>query len=422
MTKVKIQMTQQIRNFAMTNRFFTFKTIKRAGDRSPFRASRRLIVAGLLLSLGVATALSADPEQPLWPVEGIEDFSLTECHGQTVTRADLLGKPWLACFIFTHCLGPCPVVSEQMEILQDRLKRLDVRLVSITVDPDRDTPEVLRAYAERHHADPERWWFLTGDKDVINRLIRRSFKQLVEKETNPRPGFEIMHSITIMHVNAEGRVVGQYNARNDVHMARLRRVLLGTADAGDAQLIEKAEKEEREREAEQRRLQAEYERMAAEEEQAAEKPDVPDWVLRLPTINAALNSLATVLLVAGFGLIKSGRTEAHKTAMLSAFVTSSLFLGCYLLYHCALYHYTGESSRKFTGLGVTRQIYLTILATHVTLAMTVPILAGITIYRGLSAQWDRHKRIARITFPIWLYVSVTGVIIYVMLYHWPPQG
>jgi protein SCO1/2/putative membrane protein len=411
MTSVEIQMTKEIRSFKMTNRFHTFDTTRPVGRCSMFVSLRGLLCTGWLVSFAVATALSADPKQPLWPAEGIEDFTLTECHGQTVTKADLLGKPWLACFIFTHCLGPCPLVSEQMEILQDRLKGLDIRLVSITVDPDRDTPDVLKAYAERHHADPERWWFLTGDKAEIFRLIRRSFRMIVAEEPNPEPGFEIMHSITIMHVSAEGRVLAQYNARNNVDMARLRRVLLGAADANDSKLIEKADEEEREREAEQRRLQAEAEGRAA-----------PAWVLRLPTVNAALNGLATVLLLAGFGLIKSGRSEAHKTVMLSAFVTSILFLGFYLLYHFALWHFTGESSRKFTGTGAIRPVYLTILVTHVLLAMSVPVLAGITIYRGLTAQWERHKRIARITFPIWLYVSVTGVIIYGMLYHWPPAG
>lgn len=424
MTNVEIRMTKEIRNFKMTNCCHTFESTRPIGGCLMIALLRRLLCAGLFVLLAVATALPADPKQPLWPAEGIEDFTLTECHGQTVTKADLLGKPWLACFIFTHCLGPCPLVSEQMEILQDRLKGLDIRLVSITVDPDRDTPEVLKAYAQRHHADPERWWFLTGDKAEIFRLIRRSFRMIVAEEPNPKPGFEIMHSITILHVDAEGRVRGQYNARNDVAMARLRRVLLGAADANDAKLIEKADQEEREQEAEQRRLQAEGERLAAEEEQAEARAlrVAPDWVYRLPTVNAALNGLATVLLMAGYGLIKSGRSEAHRTAMLSAFVTSILFLGFYLLYHFALYHFTGESSRKFTGVGLTRQLYLTILVTHVTLAMTVPVLAGITIYRGLTAQWERHKRIARVTFPIWLYVSVTGVIIYWMLYHWPPPG
>jgi protein SCO1/2 len=85
-------------------------------------------------------AARAGDEKPLWDPAGIEDFSLTEAHGKTVTKADLLGKPWVACFIFTRCVGPCPLVSEQMQAIQTRLKGFDLRLVSFSVDPDRDTP------------------------------------------------------------------------------------------------------------------------------------------------------------------------------------------------------------------------------------------------------------------------------------------
>ena len=147
--------------------------------------------------------------------------------------------------------------------------------------------------------------------------------------------------------------------------------------------------------------------------------NAPDWVYALPSVNAGLNTLATVLLVVGYSLIKKGRRDAHKKVMLSAFVTSILFLGFYLTYHFALKHYTGSSSQPFQGQGPIRPIYFTILITHVILAAIVPVLAIITIYRGLKQQWDRHRRIAKITFPIWLYVSLTGVIIYGMLYHWP---
>lgn len=145
----------------------------------------------------------------------------------------------------------------------------------------------------------------------------------------------------------------------------------------------------------------------------------PDWVYFLPTVNAGLNSLATVLLITGYLLIKRGHQGAHKQVMLGAFATSVVFLVCYLAYHFALKHYTGASSQPFQGQGVIRPVYFTILITHVILAAVVPVLASITIYRGLKQQWEKHRRIARVTFPIWLYVSLTGVIIYGMLYHWP---
>ena len=145
---------------------------------------------------------------------------------------------------------------------------------------------------------------------------------------------------------------------------------------------------------------------------------IPDWVTALPSINAGLNALATLLLIGGYLLIRGGRRIAHRNTMLTAFATSIAFLTCYLTYHAALVHYTGDGSKHYPVDAPGRTLYLSLLASHVVLAVTVPVLASITIYRGLTRQWERHRRIAKVTFPIWLYVSVTGVIIYVMLYHW----
>ena len=147
--------------------------------------------------------------------------------------------------------------------------------------------------------------------------------------------------------------------------------------------------------------------------------DLPSWAATLPTVNALLNSLATTLLVAGFVLIKKNKRDAHRNVMLTAFGTSVVFLGCYLVYHFALHHYTGTHGKAFPETGAARVVYLAILISHVVLAAVVPVLAIITIVRGLNADWERHRKIAKITFPIWLYVSVTGVVIYLMLYHWP---
>jgi len=151
-------------------------------------------------------------------------------------------------------------------------------------------------------------------------------------------------------------------------------------------------------------------------------------------LNALLNSVATLLLVAGLLLIKRGRVTAHKRTMLSAFAVSIVFLACYLWYHYQV------GSVRFTHPGPVRYVYLTILASHVLLAITVPVLAVWTIYLGLratgccqksgetatdqqAAYRARHRRLAHWTYPIWLYVSVTGVVVYVMLYHlWPPAA
>lgn len=146
--------------------------------------------------------------------------------------------------------------------------------------------------------------------------------------------------------------------------------------------------------------------------------DEPGWVAALPAVNATFNGIATLLLAAGYVMIRRGNRETHKRLMLSAFGASVLFLACYLVYHFALHHYTGSGSKSFPREHSGRTFYLGILLTHVVLAAAVPFLAGVTIFRAWKQDWARHRRIARITFPIWLYVSITGVIIYVMLYHW----
>jgi uncharacterized membrane protein YozB (DUF420 family) len=130
----------------------------------------------------------------------------------------------------------------------------------------------------------------------------------------------------------------------------------------------------------------------------------------LPTLNAILNGTAALLLVIGFVLIRQGRKEAHKRVMIAAFGMSVLFLISYLYYHYQV------GSVRFQKTGAIRTVYLAILLSHTVLAATVPFLAPIALYRGLSGQISRHRKIVRWTFPIWLYVSVTGVIVYWMLY------
>lgn len=131
----------------------------------------------------------------------------------------------------------------------------------------------------------------------------------------------------------------------------------------------------------------------------------------LPSVNAFLNATAAVLLVWGYFLIRRKQIQTHRKVMIAAFATSCLFLVCYLVYHAQI------GSQRFEGTGTIRTVYLTILGTHTVLAAAVPILAVVSLRRGLTGRFDKHRRIARWTLPIWLYVSVTGVIVYVMLYH-----
>lgn len=130
----------------------------------------------------------------------------------------------------------------------------------------------------------------------------------------------------------------------------------------------------------------------------------------LPGVNAMLNATAAVLLIIAYVLIRRGKIQAHKRFMIAAFSVSVLFLACYLVYHYQV------GSVRFQKTGWIRTAYLSILLTHTVLAATVPFLAVVTLRRGLKSDFVRHKRIARWTLPIWLYVSVTGVVVYIMLY------
>jgi uncharacterized membrane protein YozB (DUF420 family) len=135
----------------------------------------------------------------------------------------------------------------------------------------------------------------------------------------------------------------------------------------------------------------------------------------LPVVNATLNGLATLLLLTGYALIRLGKINAHHKVMVTAFTVSCLFIICYLVYHWNV------GSVKFDKPGWVRVVYLWILGTHTLLAASVPILAIITLRRALKAQYSEHRAIARWTFPIWLYVSFTGVVVYVLLYQVRPR-
>ena len=130
----------------------------------------------------------------------------------------------------------------------------------------------------------------------------------------------------------------------------------------------------------------------------------------LPAVNAALNATCAVLLVIGWTLIKRGRIQQHRAVMIAAFCTSALFLISYLVYHAQV------GSVRFQRTGFIRTVYFTVLLTHTVLAALIVPMVLVTLSRGLSGRYDPHRRIARWTMPIWLYVSITGVIVYVMLY------
>ena len=135
----------------------------------------------------------------------------------------------------------------------------------------------------------------------------------------------------------------------------------------------------------------------------------------LPTVNASLNGLSAVFLTCGYIFIKQGKRDAHRNAMLAAFFTSALFLVCYLTYHILV-----KGVTRFQGPGLSRPIYLLILTTHSILAVVIVPMILRALWLAFKQRWEGHKRLTRWTWPMWLYVSVTGVIVYMMLYVWYP--
>jgi protein SCO1/2/putative membrane protein len=324
-------------------------------------------------------------------------FRFEERSGRTVTQDDLADRVWIGSFIFTRCPLSCPRISSVMKGLQEKLAGTSVLLVSLSVDPEHDTPSVLAEYASRFGADPDRWWFLTGERDSVYDLIQSKFKLTVIENPAPDPAGStesILHSDRLALVD-RGRVVGLFDSKEPSAL----------------------------------------EALVAQ----ARKRATPSWVKVLPSVNACLNALCATLLFAGWSLIRrrpvdlatdaapavpcpdrpspilrSPPVRLHILCMALAVLTSALFLASYLVYH---YH---AGSVAFRGEGPFRWLYFTILLSHTLLATfgVVPLVA-LTLVRALRREFSRHARIAALTFPIWLYVSVTGVLIYLMLYHLP---
>ena len=139
-----------------------------------------------------------------------------------------------------------------------------------------------------------------------------------------------------------------------------------------------------------------------------------DLISQLPHLNAVLNTTSAILLIAGYRFIRRGNIPAHRNCQVAAFITSVFFLSSYLTYH----YFHGDT--RFLGQGIVRPFYFTVLVTHVVLAIVIVPLVLITLYRAARGDFLRHRRVARWTLPLWLYVSITGVIVYVMLYHLYP--
>jgi cytochrome oxidase Cu insertion factor (SCO1/SenC/PrrC family) len=168
-----------------------------------------LVIAGLLLLLRQAEVRQLR-SRTISSYGSVPDFQLTNQDGRPFGSAELRGKIWIADFIFTLCPGPCPMISSRMSELQKPLEKTDVHLVSVSVDPAHDTPEILRGYAEKLHAQSQRWDFLTGSKSAIYDLSRNGFK-LAVSDGNSEAGTP-MHSTRVILVDRRGEIRGYYDA------------------------------------------------------------------------------------------------------------------------------------------------------------------------------------------------------------------
>lgn len=182
-------------------------------------------VSGLWTTALSCLGLGCAAPEPLPVLSEVPPFTLTERSGDTVQDTDLRGGVWVADFIFTRCTGPCPRMSRHMAELQDALGDRNVRLVSFTVDPERDDAAALAEYAKRYGADPERWLFLTGEKEALYRMIQKGFLLAVDDgavtpDGEPGPGI-ITHSVKFVLIDRQNRIRGYYSGEEKDVVGRI---------------------------------------------------------------------------------------------------------------------------------------------------------------------------------------------------------
>jgi len=338
-------------------------------------------------------------EDPAEPYGQVGNFSVRDSQGETWTPERLKGKVWVASFLFTRCLGGCPMVTSTMAEIQKRTRdRQDLLLVSFTVDPARDNPDELNQFAQRFEADPARWKFFLGEEAAIHAMIRDQFKLGIQRnEAAPgkevKPGFEIDHPLKLVLVDKQGRIRGYFPGLPD-------------ENGGPEAAAEQADAI--------RNLRAQVDILLREKHGL-------EWLVPSAEVNAFLNGLAGLFLVGGLALIFSGHKKAHSLAMLCAVLCSALFLASYLTYHLAIKSGVATSFADRAPLAPAgiRYLYLAILLTHTLLAVVITPLALRLVWLGYRGDFATHKRLARWVYPWWLYVAFTGVVVYWMLYRLP---
>lgn len=303
----------------------------------------------------------------------VSPFEFEERRGATVTNETLAGEPWLVAFIFTRCATICPAMSQELSRAHAALEGTGVKTVAISIDPEHDTPTVLNEYASHFPGgDSEDWLFLRADEATTHDLIRQSFKLAIDRVEGADPGMAISHSSMICAIDGEGQVRGYYN---------------GTTPEGTQQAV--------------RRMRF----------LAGLSP--VDSIL--PTLNAFLNGSAALFLVLGLLAIKAGQRERHGHLMRIAFAFSAAFLASYLYYHFVVIPAQGGPVR-YDGEGAAKTAYLILLLTHVLGAIVNLPMVLRTFWLAHKERWEDHKWWAKRTLPLWLYVSVTGVAVYMILY------
>jgi protein SCO1/2/putative membrane protein len=345
------------------------------------------------VGLGVAAFASWPQSHPHDSLSAIAPFRLTDRSRRLISNEDLKGSVWIAGCTFTCCTLSCPKINEALARLSHELQHTDVYLVNFTVDPDHDTPQVLAQYADVLGADSRRWLFLTGSTEEIYPVIEASFLTRPQVNADPKaaPGVRVSHSNRLFLVDKKGNVRDSY--------ACVENELNPQGEPTDTFRINDET----------------LRRLARDAERLDQGPLAPFLCARwLPPVNAALNATSAILLMMGYTLIRRGRVLAHMRCMLGAVSVSTLFLLSYLYYHAL------HGSTAFGGSGWVRPVYFSILISHTVLAAVVAPMVIATLYLALRRRFDRHLRLARWTLPIWLYVSVTGVLVYVFLYHFFP--
>lgn len=337
---------------------------------------RGILMVGTIFTVSAILCFGAggksSPPAAAAPVligKSIAPFELTRENGSRLSSESLKKEVWLAAFTFTRCPSSCPRISATLKGIQAQLGSSNVKIISFSVDPKFDTPEVLKAYGEKFGADPARWWFLTGPEAEIYQLIQQSFMLPVAAATPEqlKDGAEaIAHSERIALIDKDLKLVRFFDSNSSEEISSL--------------VTE------------------------------AKRRSLNGWVRLLPKLNATLNATSFVFLMTGWFLIRSGRWRAHAFMMVTCLAISGAFLACYLTYH----YFAGTV--RFPGSGPVRSLYLSILLSHTVLAVVLVPMIALSVLKAVRKDFAGHKRFAQITFPVWVYISVTGVVIYLMLY------